>query len=75
MSYNLGNEGYYSDFHGDESFTNQYSDQTRDAFDDSRLTCHRKNCVVQEKRQLLDQHSVNREDYVCKDCLKMGLFW
>ena len=34
MSYNLGNRGYRSDFHGDESFANQYFDLIEEAFGD-----------------------------------------
>ena len=49
MSYNLGNEGCQSDFHGSESFANQNSDQIGEVFDDLRLTSRRKTCVVQEK--------------------------
>ena len=34
MSYNLGNRGYRSDFHGDESFANQYFDLIEEALGD-----------------------------------------
>jgi hypothetical protein len=41
VSYNLGNKGYQSDFPGDESFANQYSDLIEEALGDPRLTSHR----------------------------------